>query len=442
MRGSFVDIRRVGAMAVAGALLVAFTSGEASAQSYGNRNTGWDSKLYYSPQLYSPASPLAAPSREYTGLPIAGWMVYASALTGLVWDDNVFQANAHKTDDWGYRFKPEIEAVHNNGIHNTTIYGSADARFYNEEDDANVVNANLGLSHIWEVRRDLIVRAEFGGWRKTDINNSGTIETGSGLETIVDPLEYNELYGSASVQQSFGRFFFGMGLVASGTLYDDVEDSLGNTIDQSYQDQTTYTFSSRAGAWVSPVFYTFIEPSQNWRSFRDDILNSNGQRVVGGIGTDRISLFRGEIFAGYQRQNYDRAGFDDVTGAVFGGKLYWYPTRDLVWELDVDRSLGDSTLRSAGNENGSPTETTSFLLKGDYLLSDIWKVSGKAGYTFTDYELSTREDSLWVAGTTVSYYVWRNLAATFDYQYINLDSNISVNSFDRNLYTVGATYRY
>ena len=171
-------------------------------------------------------------------------------------------------------------------------------------------------------------------------------------------------------------------------------------------------------------------------------MNSNGQRVVAGVGTDRISLFRGELFAGYQRQDYDRESFKTVSGEVFGGNLYWYPTRDLILGASLDRSLGDSTLRSAGNEDGSPIETTSVLLKADYLLSDIWMMSGKAGYTFTDYKLSPREDNLWTAGTTVSYFIWRNLAATFDYQYIDLDSNIPVNSFDRNVYTVGATYKY
>ena len=267
-RGSIVDISRVSATAAAGLLLAALNVGDAKAQSYGNRSTGWDSKINYSPQLYSPANPIAAPTREYQGLPIAGWMMYATVLTGVVWDDNVFQAHDFKTDDWGTRLKPELEAVYNNGIHNTTIYATADARFYNEEDDANVVNANVGLTHVWEVQRDFIVRAEIGGWRKTDINNSGTISNGTSLETIVDPLEYNELYGSASFQKSYGPLFVGMGLAGSGTIFEDVEDSLGQTIDQSDRDQSIYTFSGRVGAWVSPVFYAFVEPSQNWRSFR------------------------------------------------------------------------------------------------------------------------------------------------------------------------------
>ena len=39
------------------------------------------------------------------------------------------------------------------------------------------------------------------------------------------------------------------------------------------------------------------------------IYNSEGYRVVGGLGTDRISLFKGEIYAGYQQQLYDYTPF-------------------------------------------------------------------------------------------------------------------------------------
>jgi hypothetical protein len=444
-RGTQLSTDRISGTSMLGSIfalatLVAPTLG--MAQSNADQSLGWESKLDYSPQLYTAANPIAAPARDYTGLPVAGWMMYATVLTGVVWDDNVFQTHGSKTGDWAARLKPELEAVYNDGMHDTKISASVDARFYAANDDANVANANVDVSHVWEVQRDLVIRTEVGGWRKTEIDNSGTVLTPHGEETIVDPLEDSEFHGSTSIQKSFGSIFGGLGFTASRTIYDDVEDSLGQTIKQSGRNETIYSMSGRAGAWISPVFYAFVEPSQNWRSFDDNILHSNGQRVIAGLGTDRLSLFRGELFGGYQRQDYDRQQFNSVSGAVFGGSLSWYPTRDLVWTLNADRSLGDSTLASAGNQDGSPIETTSASLKVDYLFSNVWTMSAQAQYAFIDYKDSTREDNLWQVGTTISYDIRRNWAVTFDYQYTDLKSSFDTNSFNRNVFTVGATYKY
>ncbi len=37
-----------------------------------------------------------------------------------------------------------------------------------------------------------------------------------------------------------------------------------------------------------------------------------------------------------------------------------------------------------------------------------------------------------------SYFIWRNLAATFEWEYVNVDSNFATNSYDRNVFTAGA----
>ncbi len=419
-----------------------FLTSSASAENFGAGTQGWDQKLYYSSRHSLPTNPIDGPSREYTGVPLGDWMVYASVLTGVVWDDNVFQANQHPTKDWGARFRPSLEIVRNNGIHKSTVYGFIDARFYGQEDDANVVNGNLGASHVWEVQRDFVIKADLDYARRTDINNAGTLLTSTGPVTIVSPLDYGMTSGSLSAQKSFGPVFVALGTVVTWTNYDDVTDTLGQHFDQDYRDHAIYTLSGRIGSWFSPVFYAFLEPSQNWRRFRYSGFDSEGQRIVAGVGSDRISLFRGELFAGYQRQEYSDPAIATIEGTVLGGRLFWYPTRDLVIAFDADRKLGDSTLPSPGNPFGSPVEATSFAARADYILTDTWSLSARFGYTNIEYKDSARSDDQWVAGTTMSYYIWRNMAATFEWQYVNLQSNFEDNSFERNVFTLGATYKY
>jgi hypothetical protein len=396
-----------------------------------------------SSQALSPFNPLDEPSREYTGIPVYGWMLYASVLAGGVYDDNLFQTPTNETASWGARLLPSIEAVRNNGIHKTTIKAFADARFYKDDEQGDIFNSEAGLEHVWEAQRDLVFRVRGGASRTTDTSNGGVVATpAGGFDTIASPLTYNQFSGAGSAYKSFDRIYFGLDGYVNRTTFEDIEDSRGTVIEQGYRDESAYSVKGRAGVFFTPVFYGFVEPSQNWRQFADGSFNSNGQRIVGGLGTDRISLFRGEIFAGYQRQEYENNAFGTVSNFAFGGRLSWYPLRELTATLSVDRTIADSTLFTPGNPTGSPVEDTGVLLRTNYRLTDIWSLSARLGYDFIGYTQTPRRDNQWVAGLTASYFVWRDLALTFDYQYITLDSNFDANDFVRNIYTVGGTYKF
>jgi hypothetical protein len=396
-----------------------------------------------SSKALSPFNPLEEPSREYSGIPIGGWLLYASVLAGGVYDDNLFQTPTDETASWGTRLLPSIEAVHNNGIHKTKIKAFADARFYKDDDQGDIFNSAAALEHVWEAQRDLVFRVKGDAARTTDTSNGGVVATPTGgFDTIESPLTYNQFSGAASAYKSFDRIYLGLDGSANRTTFEDIEDSLGTVIQQGYRDESVYAVKGRAGVFFTPVFYGFVEPSANWRQFADGSFNSNGQRIVGGVGTDRISLFRGEIYAGYQQQDYENPAFGTVSNFAFGGRLSWYPLRELTARLTVDRVIADSTLFTPGNPTGSPVEDTGVLLLTDYRLTDIWSLSARLGYDFIEYTQTPRRDDQWLAGLTASYFVWRDLALTLDYQYITLESNFAANSFARNIYTLGGTYKF
>jgi Putative beta-barrel porin 2 len=393
-------------------------------------------------EILGPTNPLDAPSREYTGAPVMGWILYASILSGAVFDDNLYQTPTNQTKSWGIRLLPSIEAIRNNGIHKTKIYGFVDARFYGEDEQGDVYNSEAGIEHVWEAQRDLIFRFKGDASRTTDTSNGGIVATPTGFDTIEAPLTYNQFSGGASVYKSFDRIYFGLAGEVGRATFEDIEDSLGAVIPQGYRDQTAYLVKERLGAFISPVFYAFVESSQNWRQYADSSFNSDGQRIVGGVGSDRISLFRGEIYAGYQQQNYENPAFGTVSNFAFGGKVAWYPMRELTVRVSADRGINEATLYTPGNVTGSPIEDTGALLQADYRLTDIWSLSTRLGYDFIRYTQTTRKDNQWLAGLTASYFIWRDLALTFDYEYIDLNSNFAANDFSRNIYTFGGTYKF
>ena len=103
------------------------------------------------------------------------------------------------------------------------------------------------------------------------------------------------------------------------------------------------------------MFYAFVEPSVNWRVNEGVFSDTRGQRIVAGLGSDYIGLFRGEVFGGYQRQTSPNPGAKDNDGVVFGGSISYYPTRALTFTLSLDQSFAEalsSCTRGRGGGHG------------------------------------------------------------------------------------------
>ena len=127
-----------------------------------------------------------------------------------------------------------------------------------------------------------------------------------------------------------------------------------------------------------PGVYAFTEVDGIWQRFNNSIFDTNGYRVLGGIGTnDKNSLIRGEVYGGYQSQHQQQQalpGFSfgipqDANSPVFGGRLYYYPTQYWTVIASVDKVLGISTIIAPGIPQGTPNLQTTALLQTTYGIS-------------------------------------------------------------------------
>ena len=114
-----------------------------------------------------------APVGQYKpGIPIGVWTLYPSIFAGAVYDNNTSQlANSQGIDPShgvSARLVPNLQAFWNTTNHQTTLYGVADARFF----DTNTVSATTGFSHSYEPRPDVVLNSQFNYTRQTDIFTS------------------------------------------------------------------------------------------------------------------------------------------------------------------------------------------------------------------------------------------------------------------------------
>ena len=387
------------------------------------------------------------PNRSEDALIVGDWLAYPSAFTGVVYDTNVSQSTAAKASP-GMRLAPALLAESDNDLFKTQLYGNADGRFYfnNIPGNGTIISARAGATEAYSPMRDFVVDAQADFTRQRDLFSTLGADqsvvtlnpTGIGLAPTSNPVSYDQFSGAASVQKNFARAFVTIGGSIVDIAYD--QDSAGAVAPSP--NGTTYTGRIRGGFWIFPALYAYLEGGADNRDFDASSLNSAGFRTVAGVGTDRIGLMRGEIFAGYQQEDFNSVIVGTVSDPVYGVRGYYYPLPDLTFDVSADQSLGVSLLSSAGTLPGTATKVGTYLMTADYALADAWRALVRAGYISTYYVGSPRRDDAWTVGGTVTYNMYQSLGLTLDYQHMRLSSNAVGASFSRDVVTLGATWRY
>lgn len=417
------------------------------------------------------------------GIPIEGWMVYPSFFVGAVFNDNVYSSPFNRRSAVGVRVRPSLEANVDNGLHKTTAYFTADAqlypglgaetRFYPTPTTyvaPTNVTGRVGIGHIWTPLSDLSVYFTADYTRQSGLFGSNF---GAGAPSVYIPGAYtvsgaqqyaNQFTGSLAVEKKFSNWFVRGTTGARYVSYDSRPSSFsslfGGAASNGYaQDGLSYTASFRGGVWVTPQVYAFVEPGVDLRRYQYSISDTNGYRVVGGLGSDLISLFRGEVYGGYQGQS-SVSGLigGSISRPTYGARLFYYPTPFFTLTASVDQTLAaaaaPSPIAAVLGRASTGSQNLQVRVQGDYAFSPYWTAFVRGGYGETRWTNSTRVNTAWVAGVGVSYTFWRNIAITLDYQFTHTGASGGslfdpLNLFDssawgyaQNVVSAGFTYRY
>lgn len=388
-------------------------------------------------------------TREYKPLQVGNWLIESGATVGATYDSNLYSARYNVKSATGVTFAPTITGRLTDGVQNTTFYLQGDARHYVDADDITTFGGRIGIGNSLEIQRGTIWKALLQvGRGQDDAGSYNATGSGAGDAGIyVKPINSNSLFAATSLLSriDYSQFsgFWSAGLSTSVTRFEDASLSDGTSVDQSTRDTNSYTATGRLGWNVAPVVYAFIEPSATWQQTPNvSDGDTTNYRLAAGIGTDRINLMRGEIFGGYARQMFNDLTSDAKDAFVYGGRLSWFPLRELTLNLTADDSIGVTAAVDGGTTQVYTSHTRSVASDLNYQFDRTVSASLRASFANVEYTETGRKDDIIRAGADLNYTITGNLGIRLSYTNVNIDSSSDLNSVQRSVYTLGLSGKF
>lgn len=368
------------------------------------------------------------------GVPAGGFWLYPSVTTSVTFDDNVFATKTNRSSDIVTRVGASTVARAQSGLNDFFGYVSVEGRVFSKQTSLDSVDGRVGFVNLYELRKDLVIRLQGEYAHKNELPGPAAYFAATPV-ALNKPVTYDEGFGALSINKDFGSAHMSLGGSITTASYANPTDIFGRTVDQSYRNGQVYTALTRMGYYITPVVSAFVEPSYGWRQFQNTpqgTFSSEGYKIVSGLATDRISLFKGEIYGGYAAQRYTHAQLGEFSSGVYGGRLVYLASQLMDMTGSVEQRLGESAYRPliATALPGSITWSTVKRLQTDYRFAAAATWTGFVEYTRSEFLNINRNDDAVRLGTSLTYNLNRNLTAGVEYQYSTLTS--SVNAFDYN----------
>ena len=451
-----------------------------TANTYGGLYGG--SSVGTTPSPVANTGPLACRS----GIPLGEWLIYPSVRLYSLYSDNLFLAPTGQINAMGFGATPSVTAQWTNGIHTTTIFADVDTQQFPTDSLIDTFDRQATFTQKYSPLPDLTFTA-LGDYTHRTVTSSltnsipgaittpvttptrlpnGNIElpngeivsptgqvvgningpSGANGLSVVNP--YDQYTATASVSKIFNRAILTLTGSWAQTDYQFAQNpgSAG-----AFSSFATQTFREDGSVWLGPVFYAYSNGSFSMRNNGEGTdPYSQAYRVVGGIGTRQLGLFRSSLYTGYQGSNSDTSS--PAGGLVYGATVSYYPT--LVWTVTaaldetINKTAGGTTTQALSVDSPiqipltSSTRITHPSLQTQYQIAPQWTAVGNFSYTQIYYYGSPRLDNAWQADAQLSYDMWRNMTLSWEYEYTDVVSNAPGASARRNYLLMSANYRF
>ena len=382
-----------------------------------------------------PVTQRAQPGYEPVGVRAGSWMITPSITTGTIYDSNVFSASTGAQADLAAMIQPMLRAHtlwERNGL---DLQFSSQSYLYLNHPGLNQTDVGVRGTGWIDVRHDAQILTSFQAAHLHE--GVGSLSSPSGA---VNPTPYDLFSGDVTYRQEFNRIAASVGSRVDSYAYGTTHAQNGSLIDQSNRDGQVYKLHGRLDYTLSPKFDLFTSAEANHRELRgtpQNPLDSSGYRVLTGVDIELTHLITGEFAAGYASQRFADVTVGTVAGPTYRALLKWSPTRLLDVHFKAERVITESAdttstgVRADGLEVGA-----------DYELRRNVIFSLMGAYEVEKFFAQVRTDRVTSAGARLKYLLSQYGYTSIEYRFIQRDSDIPINSFDKHQVMFNVTAQF
>lgn len=386
----------------------------------------------YNKDLVRNVKTITSPHYQPEGGRLGVFVVRPSVLVLETYDDNIYR-DPDKDSDFITAVKPEVRVSSDWSLHG--IEGGVQGEFgrYAEFDSENYDDFSFYLSGKYDLDYETFLTVK-GEYQKRH-QERDTLEDPGGDE----PMEYSVKNVFIGFTRELSLLRVNASAAHSHFVHDDSSVS-GTVIDNGIRDRTQQELDLRVAYGLSDNYEVYTAVGYDRRRYDRsgvEFRDSDTTNIRAGLAVNFTGKLRGDIYAGYVRQDFDR-NFDDVGLFNYGGTVLWNPSELTSVEAKVGRALVETVQTGASTNVRTTADLSVAHAIRENILGEVF-----AGYIHNGYEGTSDDDNdIYKGGASVVYKPTRNVSTGIRYDYLNRNFDDSSRDYDNNKVMLSLRYEY
>lgn len=360
------------------------------------------------------------PTYDPLGIRAGGFTAFPRLQSGVIHDDNIFAAEDDRQPATTLRLTPEVVVRSHWSRHALETRVRADIDRNLDFDSENTTDWSLGGAGRLDIVRGVDVTLA------ADYARDHEARTAAGADPAARrPIAFDLASASLAATRSQGRLRLSAKAAVLRYDYRDGLSAAGAVIEQDDRDHTVARLTGRADYALSPATALFVQVARDDRDYRNVAgspeRSSSGHEALAGVDFELGALIRGEVAAGYIRQDFQNAAYGDLDGVGGRARLSWFPTQLTTLTATAERSVEDTGV--VGSAGALRTDVS---IGADHELLRNLILTAATAWSEDDYNGLDRTDTRFTAGFSAVYRLNRRYGLTAGLSYLDQSSSGAV----------------
>lgn len=377
------------------------------------------------------------PEYDAIGIRVGSFFFFPALQISERFDDNIYANHSGAPSDFITEISPTLQIRSNFGRHRLNFDFGGVGRIYARHSDEDTLTGVLSSDGLYELSSASSmyggVRALFGAEPRGSPDAPSTAER---------PVSYRLISGNIG----YANNATAIPIQLTGTVdrydYDDATLVGGGTVNNQVRNRTDLNAVVRAGYAFWQRVVPFLQVAGNTRIYDHAdatglVRDSSGFSTAVGAAMDFGGLITGEMFAGYAEQYYRDDRLETISGPDVGVRMRWDASPLTTFRFEARTSVNETTLSGS---SGS-LDTRVRLLADHELLRNVL-LNGAVGYSRVDYRQVSRVDDYFDVTVGARYLFNQNFSADVSYAFVDRESTITSESYDRNAVVLRLRMQY